>query len=155
MIPKKSTERRLVLRIHEYWQELRGDDDFPAAASFDERVLGEDWPWCLIIGLENSADDAVFRHVGSHLWNPDWGSREGQLVKDCPNPSLLAAAVNYIPRVLDRQVPISIGGELAVTDMSILYRSILLPLSSNGSQIDGLLGAANFRPIGTNEEEEG
>ena len=154
MIPKKSTERRLVLRAHEYWQELRGDRDFPLADAFDERVLGDDWAWSLVIGLGTAPEEAVFRHIGNHLWNPDWGNRDGLLVKDCPKPALLAAAVDYIPRVLDRQVPISIGGELEVTDMSILYRSILLPLSSNGSDVDALLGAANFRPIGTYEEEE-
>ncbi len=140
--------------MHEYWQELRADGDFPATADFHEGVLGEDWLWSLIIGLGETPDEAVFRHVGNHLWNPDWGSWDGLSLRDCPQPSLLAAAVDYIPRVLDRQVPISIGGELAVTDMSILYRSILLPLSSNGSDIDGLLGAANFRPIGTQEVEE-
>ncbi|WP_282609564.1 hypothetical protein [Pelagibius sp. Alg239-R121] len=151
MIPNKSTERRLVLRVLEYWQALRGDRDFPAAAAFDDRVLGDDWAWSLVIGLGAGPDNAEFKHVGDNLRTPDWSAGADLLVKDCPRPSLLGAAVEYMPRVLDRQVPISIGSELNVAGTMILYRSILLPLSNDGTVIDGLLGAANFRPIGTNE----
>jgi hypothetical protein len=45
-------------------------------------------------------------------------------------------------------VPISRGGEFIKYDgMKVLYRSIILPMSDDGSSVSGLLGAANCREV--------
>ena len=57
------------------------------------------------------------------------------------------AAGNY-QEILSRGVPISRGGEFVKYDgMKVLYRSIILPMSDDGTVVSGLLGAANCREV--------
>jgi hypothetical protein len=44
-----------------------------------------------------------------------------------------------------------IEGSARLSDIGILYRSALLPLSDDGIVIDHVLGAANYRPLRENE----
>ncbi len=76
-----------------------------------------------------------------------------QTVRDCaltdvPAASLIEHAASYYHEILDRGVPISRGGEFIKYDgMKVLYRSIILPMSDDGSSVSGLLGAANCREV--------
>jgi hypothetical protein len=68
-----------------------------------------------------------------------------------PEGTLLEQAVGICDEVLARKVPITRGGEFEhVQGGTVLYRSIILPLSEGQGPIDFLLGAANSK---TKEEE--
>ena len=70
--------------------------------------------------------------------------RMAELPEDC----LIQYAVQYYREVLDKEVPISRGGDFIKYDgLKVLYRSIILPMSDDGATISGLLGAANCREI--------
>jgi hypothetical protein len=88
-----------------------------------------------------------FDHIGSALDVPGWAWSSGTRLADCPDDTLLKAATSFFPRVLDREVPICIGDTTRHIDHPIMFRAILLPLSSDGERIDALFGAANWRTI--------
>ena len=69
-------------------------------------------------------------------------------LSEVPVDTLLGQATLYWRKVVEKRVPISIGGEFRHRDgRLILYRSIILPLSADERQIDHLLGAANYRAV--------
>jgi hypothetical protein len=142
------TERRLVLRLLRYWEQLRGARAFPSPADVDPAVIGEDWCDCLTLDVRNPPSESVFGHVGSRLVSREWPSPAGHSAADAPKGSVLRPAVAFIATVLDKRAPVSIGGQYETTDSGlVLYRAILMPLSRDGRVIDGLFGGANWRAV--------
>lgn len=141
-------ERRLVLRLLRYWETLRGDRPCPVAADIDPAALGADWDDCVTIDLRDPAAGPVYRHVGGRLHADAWPSAAGGAVADAPPGSLLRFATSFVGMVVDRQTPVSIGGQYESADSGVmLYRAILMPLSSDGRAIDMLFGGANRRRV--------
>jgi hypothetical protein len=144
---------RLTMRVLGLWREICGDREFPDRAEITAERLGTDWPHCLLIAVDAEPERSNFLYVGPALVVPESSSLVGSPVAACSRENILGLATAYFATVLQRRVPVSMSGAGVHLDAPILYRSILLPLSSDGHQIDGLLGAANFRYVRTSEEE--
>jgi hypothetical protein len=140
-------EKRLVLRVLGGWKELVGDRGIPLRGAINPAAFGGDWMSCFLIDMALGVGGARFEYVGALLDVPGWSPAVGRAVSDCPPDTLLSLATNYLPRVLDKRVPISLGGPGRNNGKAILYRSILLPLSRDGDTIVALLGAANCREV--------
>jgi hypothetical protein len=70
----------------------------------------------------------------------------------CPHDSLADVLLSHLPLVLSERRCLMIEGRTKLGDVDILYRSGLYPLSDDGIAIDHVLGAANYRPLGKNED---
>jgi hypothetical protein len=143
-------ERRLVLRLMAFWDDLRGERDFPDQGDIDPEVLGDDWPHCYLLQVQHPPIASRFEHLGD-IFRPGLPEREIETLADCPHGTLLHAATHYVDRVLQKRVPVSLGGHANLGPDSVLYRSILLPLSNDGHTIDYLFGGANFRSVASVE----
>lgn len=146
-------ERRLVLRLLAYWDDLRGDRDFPRADELDPQTVGDDWGQCFLVRLSKGAlGDSALLHVGDRLQD---GMPDGVPAKlhEVPETALLHHAAGFAAKTLEKGVPVSLGGEAELSAGKTLYRSILLPLSNDGTTIDHLLGAANSRPVSADTSE--
>ena len=140
------------MRVLGLWREICGDREFPGRAEVTAERLGTDWPHCLLIAVDAEPERSSFLYVGPALVVPEGPSLIGSPVAACSRENILGLATAYLGTVLQRRVPVSMSGAGAHLGAPILYRSILLPLSSDGHQIDGLLGAANFRYVRAGEE---
>jgi hypothetical protein len=141
-------ERRLVLRLLAYWDDLRGDRDYPRADDIDSQTIGDDWAKCFLLRLApDTLGDSRLLHIGADLLSGLPDGAPDTLAK-VPKTALLHHAAGFADQTLAKAVPVSLGGEAVLADGKTLFRSILLPLSNDGTAIDHLLGAANGRPIG-------
>ncbi len=64
------TERRLVLRLLGYWQELRGTRNYPSLKDIDPATIAADWPDCVLIERREPVKLSTYRHVGHRLLPP-------------------------------------------------------------------------------------
>jgi hypothetical protein len=144
-------ERRLVLRLMAYWDDLRDERDFPTFDEIDPRVIGDDWTHCATLAVREPSSESQFMHLGE-IYRPGLPDAGVTRLADCPHGTLLQASTNYIDRVLQKKVPVSLGGHAHLGGDSVLYRSILLPLSRDGETIDHVLGGANFRIVATGQD---
>jgi hypothetical protein len=144
-------EMRLTMRVLAQWRDLCGDREFPRMADIDAPAFGEDWRCCLQLRLDPEHDRSRFVFVGEALCAPGETFAD-KTIGDIRDHTVLHKATAYIGRVIDRRVPISVGGAILHRGLPIVFRSILLPLSDNGRDIDGVLGAANYREIPFTEE---
>lgn len=137
-------ERRLVLRLLAFWDDQRGDREYPSVHDIDPQAIGDDWPHCHVMALAEPLSDSRFQHVGPTLLS---GDIDGQALTfgQRGEENLLHHATAYIDRVLKKGVPVSIGGEADLPIGTVLFRSILMPLSEDGSTIDHVFGGANYR----------
>jgi hypothetical protein len=143
-------ERRLVLRLLQYWRS-RGDiDHFPSVTAIDGKAIPDMWPHCSVLDVAGKETDPEISYVGTALGESAGADLSGQRLSKAPADTLIAEGLSYYGQVLIKKVPITFGGEFVDRrGIKILYRSIILPLSENGSDIDRLLGAANCREVTT------
>jgi hypothetical protein len=138
-------ERRLVLRLMAYWDDLRNEREYPPVGEIDPETIGDDWPNCFLLKLDEPVSASRLQAIGENLLGGHV-LEPGTQVADCPGDTLLYQALKPLSRMLDKRIPMSIGGEAEVGGTPTLYRSILLPLSDDGATIDHVLGAANGKP---------
>lgn len=141
-------ERRLVLRIEDYWNYLRRDRPFPRTADIDPVELGDDWCDCFVVSPGEPAPDAIFLFVGPRLLEnaklpEDWSRSAERRLRDCPQGSMLARSVQYMAQVLSQRQPVAVAEVFDEAGEEVRLRGTLFPLSSNGRDIDAVLGAAN------------
>lgn len=143
-------ERRMVLRLLHHWRAARRDKQLPSLDAVYRHNLGDIARHLIVLELTES--EPVFRLIG-----PYFAEKEGVSPMDLPVSSagpgtLLERAVHYYPRVLEHRVPITLGDRFVDRQgRSVLYRSIILPISGDGVLISQLLCAANGRIAGGGE----
>jgi hypothetical protein len=143
-----TNERRLVLRVEDYWNYMRQDRAFPATADIDPVELGDDWCDCFVMNPAKPPLDATFLFIGPRLLEnarlpEDWARTEQRRVRDCPPGSVLHRSVQYVGKVLSRRIPVMVAEEFKEAGEEVKLRGTLFPLSSDGKTIDAILGAAN------------
>jgi len=143
-----ATERRLILRVEDYWNYLRQDRAFPCTADIDPVELDDDWLDCFVMSPSATAKDATFLFVGPRLLEnaklpEDWSRAVERHVRDCPEESMLARSVQYVDQVLEQKIPVKVSEVYEEDGEEVRLRGTLFPLSTNGRDIDAVLGAAN------------
>jgi len=143
-----TNERRLVLRVEDYWNYLRRDRVFPSTADIDPVELGDDWCDCFVLNPSVPPEAASFLFVGPRLLEnaklpEDWSRSADRHVRDCPKGSMLARSVQYVGQVLEQRMPVTVAEVFTEAGEEVRLRGTLFPLSSDGKRIDAILGAAN------------
>jgi hypothetical protein len=140
----ETKERRLVHRLLIHWRELAPEDVLPSRASVKPDEIAELWRYCFTLNI--GAVAAVFDHVGeAHVAHLGF-DLAGKPVAAAKKGTLLGSALDRLDDVLLRRIPITRQGTFTGHDGApVPYRSILLPLADDGSEINGILGAANCR----------
>jgi len=143
-----STERRLILRVEEYWNYLRQDRAFPGTADIDPVELDDDWCDCFVLFASDPPELATFMFIGPRLLDnarlpEDWARTTKRLVRDCPQGTMLARSVQYVGHVMKQRAPVTVSEVFEEHSEEVRLRGTLFPLSSNGEDIDAVLGAAN------------
>ena len=140
------SERRLVLRLLNYWRSVAEQRRWPSPGDFYPAVLPDLWRFCFLIDLtgDDRGGERVFSYIGDfHREMYDVDLIGTAVAKADPN-ILNSRATSYIDDVVAREVPVTYGGQFTDSrGYSVLYRSILLPLSNDNETICAILGAAN------------
>jgi hypothetical protein len=133
-------KRRLIDRVLRLWTEVARGQGFPRLDQIEPSKLGIDWANCLVIAVQSPIQLSYFVAVGENL-----------SFAHSPKESLAGVLLSHLPQVLSERRCLMIEGRARLRDADILYRSALYPLSNDGSAIDHVLGAANYRPLRENE----
>ncbi len=142
------TERRLVVRLLNYWRSLSDGERLPAQSSVDPQAIPDMWPYCAVLDVSGKETDPEFLYVGTALSQAAGIELAGRKVSQTPNDTLVSNGFSYFGQVLAKKVPITFGGEFVnPRGLKVLYRSIIMPLADDGEHINRLLGAANCREV--------
>jgi hypothetical protein len=143
-------ERRMVLRLLEYWRDVRGTRVWPSVEGFDEETTPELWPFCFILDLAENRENPKVLRAGRTISSYVGDGLAGVRLADFEPNTLPRQAVAYIDEVLKKQVPVSRGGSFRdARGITVLYRSIVLPASEDDAKIASLVCAANCREVVT------
>ncbi len=143
-----STERRLVVRLMERWQNVRGARHMPHPADFSPLVFGKDWNYCAFLKRDIETDHTIVVDIGSEF-DPRRGLMVGRAIWDVPRGTLFAEAMPLLAEAIRLRVPVSRGGEAVLIQGLVRYRATALPLSSDDMAVDAfVLGANSIRVDG-------
>lgn len=138
-------ERRLVLRLLDYWRGITGDRSYPSLSDIRSDDIADMWPYCFVLDVSEDEQNPILRYVGKELIACYGAPCENLHVSELRKSSLLERASCYVKEVLRKGVPISYGDSFkSVEGESVLCRSILLPLSDDGEAISLVLGGTNY-----------
>ena len=141
-------EHRMVSRLYRYWQRARGNRRYPALTDMNPDSLPGSWPHRFV--LRAAAGDKELRivDVGPSVIGDCAVDVVGRPQSDIPDDCLLGVGLRHCRRVLEHGEPLSWGGRYHSRGKALTcYRSIVLPLSGNGSTVDALFGAANGKQV--------
>lgn len=141
-------ERRMQVRAYNYWAGLLGEHAFPPVAS----LLAGQYP--------DFADNLVLLHFDEGIEDPAIAFLGAKLADECgtessiarlsqvPGRSLLSRITDHYMQIIANQAPIGFEAEFVNHfGRTILYRGILLPFSSDGTRIDYIMGAINWKEL--------
>jgi hypothetical protein len=133
-------KRRLVDRVLRHWTEMARGQGFPRLDQIEPSKLGVDWANCFVIAVQSPVSLSYFAVCGVNL-----------SFAFCPDDSLAGALLSHLPQVICERRCLMIEGRARLRDIGILYRSALCALSDDGTVIDNVLDAANYRPLREDE----
>ncbi len=141
-----SEETRLNMTMMAFWWDGRGERRFPTQEGFDPTMLAEVWPSCFMLVPCRPLQQSVFQYIGETIGEFLGVTDKAITVDEVTKDSLLDHATRNIGEVLEQKIPVFTSGEY--TDPqghTAVFRSVLLPLSSDQSNIDCLIGGARCK----------
>jgi len=145
----KGAERRLTLRLLNYWQEVKGVRSFPTSGDINSDAIADIWPNCYLLRIEKDGDEPIFDYLGEKLAKFSGVFVSNLSFTETRHQTLLDQAIRYYRDALDTRAPVVGDDEFMRFDGTrIIYRSIILPLSNDQQRITHLLGAANGKEAG-------
>lgn len=139
-------ERRLNMRLMAFWWDRRASRRFPSVEDFDPEELSDVWTHCFTLAPQEPCDQSAFQYIGDTIAAAS-GLTESEITVDrVSKNSLLDHATRNVGDVLAQQVPVIRSGEFVNEDgETVMYRSILLPLSQDQKTVDCVVGGARCK----------
>jgi hypothetical protein len=139
-------ERRLNMRLMAFWWDRRSNRRLPTLKDFDPETLADIWPHCFTLVSRDPPQKSVFRFIGDAVAESLSGAEGKITVDSLTKDSLLDHATRNLDEVLEQKVPVVTSGEYVdPRGNAIIYRSILLPFSSDQETIDSVVGGARCK----------
>ena len=139
-------EERVTQRLRDYWNTLRGGQQFPSRANFRMEAVTGLGPNAFALDLAQGADDPVFRFVGKALSDDCGKDFTLKPLSAVPPHTLLAEVARRYTDVVDRKTPVEFAEEHVGADGSTaLFRGAMLPFSEDGQTLDFIVGAITYK----------
>ena len=141
-------ERRMQVRAYNHWAGLLGERMFPDIADLDPASLTDFGPHSVLLDFSEGIENPSVRFLGEKLAHECGSSGPITRLSDVPPRSLLSRITDHYMQILANQAPIGFEAEFVNhAGVSILYRGILLPYSSDDDTIDFIYGVINWKEM--------
>jgi hypothetical protein len=140
-------ERRITLRVHNYWESLCLGRLMPEESDINPDVLGEDWLHCFLLQTRDMEHNEQFNFTflgeGILAAYKHAGIEPDNLHLIGPNAFYLAP--HFLQIINTREPLIENNYFFANNDQKVFYRQCLLPIGS-GKKVEAIFGAMLFKP---------
>lgn len=138
------TERRLTERVRNKWARLAGDS-LPSLKDIEALNFGPDWPFCFAVDLRLSDIFPYFLFMGDAISRYSTAYPMGDPRRE---KNLLDTAIAKMDEAALSRAPVEFNDIKQLDDgRRVAFRSILLPLSENGTDVTHIFGAAKGRSV--------
>jgi len=141
-------ERRMQVRAYNHWASMLGEHSFPSIEDLHPENLPDFGPYSVLLDFSTGIEDPAIQFLGDEL-AAECGT-DGHIARlsDVPSRSLLSRITDHYLQILANQAPIGFEAEFVnQRAVTILYRGILLPYSSDNDTIDFIYGVINWKEM--------
>lgn len=148
-------ERRMQVRAYNLWASLLGDRAYPSVEDLDIENLDDFGPHSVLLDFTAGIDNPAIAFLGERLRRESDTDEEVQYINQIPSGSLLSRLTDHYLQIIANRAPIGFEAEFVnARGVTIMYRGILLPFSSDDDTIDFILGVINWKEAVASAEAE-
>ena len=140
-----SQEQRLTFRLLSYWNRIRGTRELPSLSDVNISEITEMWHLTFTIDVSGGEEDHKFQYFGPDLATIFGTDYTGQYLADAMNDTTVNNTLGFYPKVMEDGKPHSESSSFYLEGKEVRYRSLIVPLSSDGETIDFVLGTTNYK----------
>lgn len=148
-------ERRMQVRAYNYWASLLADRAYPSVEDLD--LESADFgAQAVLLDFTAGVDNPGIAFVGDRLRAESQIDEDVHYISQIPGRSLLSRLTDHYLQIIANRAPIGFEAEF-VNDrgVTIMYRGILLPFSSDDDTIDFIMGVINWKEaVAADQAEE-
>ena len=148
-------ERRMQVRAYNYWASLLADRAYPSVEDLD--LDSADFgSHSVLLDFTAGVENPGLAFLGDRLREESQIDEDVHYISQIPGRSLLSRLTDHYLQIIANRAPIGFEAEF-VNDrgVTIMYRGILLPFSSDDDTIDFIMGVINWKEaVPANEAEE-
>ncbi|MFN3725006.1 MAG: hypothetical protein ACK4SZ_01750 [Allosphingosinicella sp.] len=149
-------ERRMHVRAYNHWVSLLDGRPYPSIEDLKPEKIGDFGPHSVLLDFTDDRDDPVIAFLGTDLKAECGIDFARQRISEVPARSLLSRLTDHYMQIIANHAPIGFEAEfLSHRGINTLYRGILMPLSSNGDEIDFIYGVINWKDLADNGTANG
>ena len=138
-------ERRLQIQAYNHWVSILNGRDFPSIDDLDLDAV-HFGPRSFVLDCTTGMDNPAITFIGSEIRAASQLGYKVQHIQDIPRRSLLSRLTDHYLQIIANRAPVGFEAEFDDDHgVTMMYRGILMPFSSNGDTIDFLYGVINWK----------
>ena len=139
-------ERRMQVRAYNFWTAQLHDKNYPSIEELDPDGPQDFSEYAVLLDFTSGIENPSIPYVGEKLRTECGLSEEITYLDEVPSRSLLSRITDHYLQIIANRAPIGFEAEF-VNDrgLTIMYRGILLPYSSDDDTIDFIYGVINWK----------
>lgn len=141
-------ERRMHVRAYNFWAGLLGERQFPSVEDLEPETDDDFGPNSVLLDFTDGFENPTIQFLGRALRDECEIDDSITSVADVPARSLLSRITDHYLQIIANQAPIGFEAEFVnQRGITIMYRGILLPFSTDDDTIDFIYGVINWKEV--------
>ena len=139
-------ERRMQVRAYNFWAAMLGDRAYPSVEDLNVEEIEDFGPHSVLLDFTAGIDDPAIVFLGERLRAECELTEDVQYISQVQSRSVLSRLTDHYLQIIANRSPIGFEAEFVnERGMTIMYRGILLPFSSDDDTIDFIMGVINWK----------
>jgi hypothetical protein len=148
-------ERRMHVRAYNHWVSLLRGRDFPSIEDLEPENVEDFSSHSVLLDFTCGRDDPAIPYVGTAIRDECGLDDDMRTIADVPSRSLLSRLTDHYLQIIANRSPVGFEAEFEnPVGVTIGYRGILMPFSSDGEGIDFIYGVINWKRVDENAQDE-
>ncbi len=145
-------ERRMHVRAYNFWAGLLGERQFPSVEDLNPETDNDFGPNSVLLDFTDGVENPAIQFLGKALREECELDDTIQNIDDVPARSLLSRITDHYLQIIANQAPIGFEAEFVnQRGITIMYRGILLPFSTDDDTIDFIYGVINWKEVAADD----
>ena len=141
-------ERRMHVRAYNFWAGLLGERQFPNVEDLNPETDNDFGPNSVLLDFTDGVENPTIQFLGQSLREECDIDDTITSIDQVPSRSLLSRITDHYLQIIANQAPIGFEAEFVnQRGITIMYRGILLPFSTDDDNIDFIYGVINWKEV--------
>mgnify|MGYP000386225073 CR=1 FL=1 len=141
-------ERRMQVRAYNFWTSQLGEKNYPPVEELNPEDVDDFRDYSVLLDFTSGIENPSIPYLGDELRQACELGEDISYLDQVPPRSLLSRITDHYLQIIANRAPIGFEAEFVNdNNVTIMYRGILLPYSSDDDTIDFIYGVINWKEV--------